>query len=400
MRPSGSLAAIGAAFAIGACGAPVGGSAADRSAPASASDGGAISDAGPISAGDAGSPDAGVFHAAEAALKETAFDLLAVDRAGTAYAVSTGGVDSDLWSSADARSWIRRGQPPSGASFRVVTALEDGTLLADVVDQSGHAIARSTDRGATWKKVLSTGLYRALTPHSFGELAGVAYFLEYQVFTTASTPIRLWASADGGASWTVRYTFQGHRHGHGLAIDAARNALWAFFGDTDAQSGAYRSTDGGATWNAIVAGSQDGDIVDALVLPDGSLFGGQDISYLPPHPAIARIRLDGSVDHLFTLPSASYSTHAIAAGGYVVGATYELYNDVSPLGWTSGSLWGSSDGLSWEKLLEVAQLDAHDDVRTDVYWELPSGELVVNVRNAAGFGPGGVGYLLLRTTRR
>jgi len=99
------------------------------------------------------------------------------------------------------------------------------------------------------------------------------------------------------------------------------------------------------------------------------------------------------------LPSASYSTHAIAGGGYVVGATYEIDNDVSPPGWTHGSLWGSGDDRHWEKLLDLARFDAHDDVRTDVYWGLPGGELVVNVRNAAGFGPGGVGYLLLRTTR-
>jgi hypothetical protein len=401
MRPCWALAAICGAFAIGGCGAPAGGSAvtADRT---TAFDGGPVSegDAGPIVAADAGPADAGVILAAEVVWKETGFDLLAVDRAGTAYAVSTNGSDSDLWASADGQSWARRGSPPSGASFRVMSALEDGTLLANVVDQSGNAIARSADHGATWKKVLSTGVYRALTPHSFGELAGVVYFLEYQVFTIASTPIRLWASTDGGASWTVRYTFQGHRHGHGLASDTVRNSLWAFFGDSDAQSGAYRSTDGGATWKAVVAGDQDGDIVDALVLPDGSLLCGQDISYQPPHPAVARIHLDGSVDHLFTLPSASYSTHAIAGGGYVVGSTYELDNDVSPAGWTSGSLWGSGDGLSWEKLLEVAQLDAHDDVRTDVYWELSSGELVVNVRNGIGFGPGGLGYLLLRTTRR
>jgi len=389
------------ACAIGGCGAPVA-DAVDRSAPATAFDGGPISeaDAGPIPAADGGPADAGVFLAADVVRKETGFDFFAVDRAGAAYAVSTDGSDTDLWASADGQSWVRRGPPPSGASFRVMTALEDGTLLADVVDQSGHAIARSTDHGANWKKVLSTGVYRALTPHSFGELGGVAYFLEYQVFTVASTPIRLWGSNDGGASWTVRYTFQGHRHGHGLANDGVRNALWALFGDSDAQSGAYRSTDGGATWKAVVAGDQDGDIVDAIVLPDGSLFCGQDISYVPPHPAIARIHLDGSVDHLFTLPSASYSTHAIAGGGYVVGATYELNTDVSPPGWTSGSLWGSGDGLHWEKLLDVAQLDPHDDVRTDVYWELSGGELVVNVRNAAGFGPGGVGYLLLRTTRR
>jgi hypothetical protein len=35
-----------------------------------------------------------------------------------------------------------------------------------------------------------------------------------------------------------------------------------------------------------------------------------------------------------------------------------------------------------------------------VYWELGSGEQVVSVRNAAGFGPGGRGYMLLRLTRR
>ena len=399
MRPCRALAAL-CAVATSGCGAPLGGSAdagdqSDQSAPPQTA-----SDGGPISHADAGPADAGVFLAADVAWKETGFDLIAVDRAGTAYAVSTDGSDTDLWASADGRSWTRRGAAPDGDSFWVMTALEDGTLLADVVDGSGHAIARSTDRGATWKKVLSTGLYRTLTPHSFGELAGSAYFLEYQVFTVASTPIRLWASADGGASWTVRHTFEGHRHGHGLAIDAARNALWAFFGDTEAQSGAYRSTDGGASWKAIVAGDQDGDIVDAVVLPDGSLFCGQDISYVPPHPAIARIHLDGSVDHVFTLPSASYSTHAIARGGYVVGATYEIDNDVSPPGWTHGSLWGSGDDRHWEKLLDVSRFDAHDDVRTDVYWELPGGELVVNVRNAAGFGPGGVGYLLLRPTRR
>src|SRR5437588_707848 len=236
MRPCWALAAM--ACAIGGCGAPVA-DAVDRSTPATAFDGGLVSeaDAGPVPAADAGPAAAGIFLATDVVRKETGFDLLAVDRGGTAYAVST----------------------------------------------------------------------------------------------------------DGGASWTVRYTFQGHRHGHGLAIDGVRNALWAFFGDSDAQSGAYRSTDGGATWKTVVAGDQDGDIVDAIVLPDGSLFCGQDISYVPPHPAIARIHLDGSVDHLFTLPSASYSTHAIAGGGYVVGATYEVNTDVSPPGRTSGSPAGTGE---------------------------------------------------------
>jgi hypothetical protein len=357
---------------------------------------------------DAGDPgltspapgDAGSRLAAEVTFTETDFDLLAVDRAGTAYGVNLGGSGAELWSSTDGRAWEKRGAIAGGASFWMLQPLSDGTLLADVAGTSGHAIARSTDGGATWTQVLSLGAYRSLTPHSFAELDGAAYFLEYQVFTAGNAIIRLWRSMDGGATWAVRRLFQGHRHGHGLIADPARHALWAFFGDTDLQSGIYRSTDGGETWTAIVAGSQDGDIVDATLLPDGSLLCGQDISYLPPRPGIARIGLDGSVTRYQTLPSASYSTHAIRAGGYVVGATYEVDSDVSPPGWTHGSLWGSADGTSWEKLLDVPRLDAKQDVRVDVYWELPSGELVINVRNAEGFGPGGLGYLLMRATRR
>jgi len=196
----------------------------------------------------------------------------------------------------------------------------------------------------------------------------------------------------------VQFTFQGHRHGHGLMPDPAHHALFAFFGDSDQQAGLYRSTDGGASWALIKSGTQAGDIVDGVVLADGSFLCGQDISYrgsTPDVPQIARIALDGTeTDHL-QLPSASYSTHAISGGGYLVGATHEEGADVEAPGWRRGSLFGSADGLHWSKLLEVPQLDPNDDVRTDVYWELATGELVVGVRNATGFGAGGRGYLLL-----
>ena len=359
-------------------------------------------DAGGIDGGP-GDLDGGTSFQGEITYTETGYDLLAVDSAGTAYGVNLNGSGAEIWSGSDGRAWQKRGSIASGASFWNLAPLADGTLLADVVNGNGHAVARSTDRGVTWTEVLATGTYRSLSPHSFAELDGAVYFLEYQVFTAASTPIRLWKSSDRGATWAVQHTFEGHRHGHGMVSDPARHALWAFFGDTDAQSGTYRSMDGGASWTAIVAGSQDGDLVDAALLADGSLLCGQDISYrgsTPDRPQIARIALDGTVTHLLTLPSASYSTHAVRSGGYVVGTTYELDNDVSPAGWTRGSLWGSVDGWSWEKLLEVPQLDPKEDVRTDVYWELPNGEQVVSVRNAAGFGPGGRGYVLLRLTRR
>jgi len=79
---------------------------------------------------------------------------------------------------------------------------------------------------------------------------------------------------------------------------------------------------------------------------------------------------------------------AHASVGYFLLALAIMVLSVWPMAWR------------WQKLLEVPQLDRSDDVRTDVYWELATGELVVNVRNAANFGPGGRGYMLLHTTRQ
>src|SRR5438874_500002 len=177
--------------------------------------------------GGGGDQDGGTSFQGEITYTETGYDLLAVDSTGTAYAVNLSGSGAEIWSGNDGRAWQKRGSIASGASFWNLAPLADGTLLADVIKGAGHALARSTD--------------------------------------------------------------------------------------------------GGASWTAVVAGSQDGDLVDAALLPDGSLLCGQDISYrgsTPDKPQIARIAPDGTVTHLMTLPSASYSTHAVRSGGYMVGTTY------------------------------------------------------------------------------
>src|SRR5260370_1125167 len=170
-----------------------------------------------------------------------------------------------------------------------MTALSDGTLLADVSGSSGHALARSTDHGVTWTQVLDTGVYRTLTPHSFAEVDGAVYYVEYQIFPGASTPIRLWKSLDRGATWSVKFTFQGHRHAHGLMPDPSRHALFAFFGDFDEQSGLYRSTDGGGSWMIVIEGTQASDIVHGMVLSDASSLCGQGLSSPGSPPDTAQI---------------------------------------------------------------------------------------------------------------
>src|SRR5205085_3238477 len=125
--------------------------------------------------------DGGTNLSVETTYTSTTFDLMAVDPAGTAFGVELGGSQARIWASGDGRNWTARGS--ANGTFWIVTALSDGTLLADLSEGSGHAIARSTDGGITWNDVLSTGSYRALTPHSFAELDGAVYFVEYQVFT-------------------------------------------------------------------------------------------------------------------------------------------------------------------------------------------------------------------------
>ena len=376
---------------VGSAGAPNGGGGSGGGGGGGAGGGGG----GGGGAGGGGGGSSGPF-ALTVTYTNTSYTIQAVDPAGTAYATSLSDGGNRVYASTDGRSFTLRGSHSAGGIY-LMTALSDGTLLAYSRESSGNAIARSTDHGATWTDVLPLGVYRALTPHSWAELDGTVYFVEYQTFTQDATPIRLWASTNHGATWTTRYTFQGHRHGHGLAADPSTHTLWVYFGDTDPQCGVYRSSDGGATWQFML-GQQDGDVVDATPLPGGGLLFGQDISYLPTRPSIAKLDASGKYTILAPIIGPAYSIHALAQGGYVVGAARENGGDIYPPGEVSAHLYGSADGVTWKDLLDFPWADPNGDyVRADVYWELPAThELVLTLYNAAGFGPGGQGYQLLK----
>jgi len=326
----------------------------------------------------------------------TTHHFLAVDPSGRAYALQLGDSASRLYVSTDgARTWTFRARHPLGSWFHVMTALADGTLLANTSRNGRYYISRSGDGGATWSEVLLLDTYRMLTPRNIAELDGTVYLLEYQAFTTGDAPIRLYASADQGRTWQVRQTFLGHRHGHGLAADPARHALWAFFGDTTRQAGLFRSTDAGRTWTRLVAG-QDANVVTATVLGDGTLLYGQDISYLPSRPHVAQVAPDGVYVELAQLTGPAYSTYGASGGGFVVGCAREPDGDIYLPGDVSAHVWISPNGVDWTMARSYPRLSAIENVRADVYYELPSGLLVLQLKNAQGFGSGGVGYQLLR----
>jgi photosystem II stability/assembly factor-like uncharacterized protein len=326
--------------------------------------------------------------------------FLTLAPSGAAYALRLDDSESHLYVSTDgARTWSFKARHPLGGSFRFMAALSDGTLLANTTRDGRNYISRSGDGGATWSEVLLLGDYRMLIPRNVAELNGTVYLIEYQAFTSQDVPLRLYASTDRGRTWQVRQTFSGHRHGHGLAVDPARHALWVFFGDSPRQAGTFRSTDGGHTWKSILSGPA-GLIVDATVLEDGSLLYGQDTLYLPYQPRIAQLAPDGTYVELAVLPGPSYSTFAPSAGGFVLGSAREPEGDVYPPGEESAHVWASFDMLDWKRMLSYRRLETTRTVRADVYYELASGLLILQLQNAQGFGPGGYGYQLLRLSWR
>jgi hypothetical protein len=78
-----------------------------------------------------------------------------------------------------------------------------------------------------------------------------------------------------------------------------------------------------------------------------------------------------------------------------VGAAREPGGDIYPPGEISAHLYGSANGASWADLLQFPRISSTENTRADAYWELPTGEVVLQVENVQGFGPGGKGYLLL-----
>jgi hypothetical protein len=194
----------------------------------------------------------------------------------------------------------------------------------------------------------------------------------------------------------VRYTFEDFRHAHGLHADEASGRLWAFMGDLT--GGILRSTDAGFEWQSVLL-DPEAVIVDAVTTPEGLLFGTDGL-YLPLRPAIKRLRADDTLQTLARLPGPSYSIHPNPAGGFLVGTTRETGGDVYAACDLSAHLFGSADGQVWSEVLALPRASAFDYCRIDPRWSLPTGEVVVDVDNARGFGPGGRGFIVFRMVPR
>jgi hypothetical protein len=318
------------------------------------------------------------------------YAVRAVDRSGIAYAIQLNADDSVLWTSNDNLRSVQTLSRGYGA-FAQMQVLSSGALLADLVHSEDHSIARSADGGRTWQKVLATGSYRMLQPGNIAELGGTVFFGEYQTVSQLAT-LHLWASQDEGRTWAQRQVWNGYRHVHGVIADPTRNELWAILGDPT--GGLFRSRNLGQTFTEVI-NAPDGVGVHAALNSRGLIYG-TDAIFAPATPGIVQVARDDTYRFVASLPGPAYSIMRHSSGVLLMGITNEPSGDLYP-GEVNVYLFGSyDDGVTWQQLLRLPRNDRQGFARLDVRWELPTGEVVIELENVQLTGGGGYALLALR----
>ncbi len=123
------------------------------------------------------------------------------------------------------------------------------TGRGSLIGEPGSGIYRSTDRGSTWTLVQATGatFSLALTPQN-----------PSIVYAGGGPPV--FKSTDGGATWVQSFqpgTDIVNDEIRGISVDPADPNILLAGGNTEGGQGqVFRSTNGGSTWDRVLAGQQ------------------------------------------------------------------------------------------------------------------------------------------------
>ncbi len=197
---------------------------------------------------------------------------LAIDPSdsSTVYITQDGG---EVYRSTDGGStWASTTGQPDDCSFTYALEVDgDGRVFAGTLF---GGLWRSSDSGGTWQRVLT----------SQNEVFRLA--ISSDTIYAAAGDGNLWSSSDGGDTWfnltgftPVDWGDEVNDQGWAVAIDPADPDHIAFgvqdsFHPADTGSGAYESTDGGATWTLINDGLGVRSPVTFAFASDGALFAG------------------------------------------------------------------------------------------------------------------------------
>jgi hypothetical protein len=202
------------------------------------------------------------------------------------YVTMDGGASWKLLS-LPARGLLAVFNPSSGAPVsnlsaqgtRLYGVINDGMLAASGVIPPGRLVA-SDDGGATWRLADATLATRNLWIYSYTAASGGSTIFALVGPTDATSPsngtppLALWRSDNAGASWTAAGALPARDQGAMLAgYDAAtgQTLLYLIAGDSYNAPRLFASHDGGASWTAC---SQQSSTAPTLLgaLPDGSIL--------------------------------------------------------------------------------------------------------------------------------
>ena len=171
----------------------------------------------------------------------------------------------------------------------------------------------------------------------------VVYYGEYRSNAEGS-PVHVWASRDGGATWAPVHRFTGVRHVHGVFADPYDEALWITTGDSDRAAGIWRTPDRFGTVERVAGGSQQTRAVQLLFTPAHVHFGSDaptGVNY------IYRLRRnDGTIERLQRVEGPVY--YGCRAGGRLFFST--ACEPPTLRETREVAVWSSADGEHWDRV--------------------------------------------------
>jgi hypothetical protein len=186
-----------------------------------------------------------------------------------------------------------------------------------------------------------------VTPH------GDVFLGEYALNGERCLPVTLYRSRDGGRVFTPVYEFAPGvvRHIHFVQWDPFAQCLWMGTGDHDHESGIYRSTDIGESWEQVGGGSQLWRAIGVAFRSEAIFWGTDAGSDAGVHPNyVMRLnRATWALDKVLEIQGPCHGSTVLKDRTLLVSTGVEGGANERD---RYAHLWASRDGVSWQELIQ------------------------------------------------